>query len=73
MTPQVGPWSSYRRFLKPNRPAFLVCQDWLFELGLTDTPEGWRDYAAHLAGLVGEKVTPEQQEVAGCESGWAVG
>ena len=67
------PWSSYRRFLKANRPAFLVCQDWLSELDLTDTPEGWRDYAAHLAGLVDEKANPEQQELAGCESGWAVG
>jgi len=66
-------WSSYRRFPKPNRPAFLVCRDWLFELGLDDTPEGWNDYAAHLAGMVGEELTPEQQALAGCETGWAIG
>ena len=42
-------------------------------MDLTDTADGWRDYAAHLAGLVGEKMPPEQQELAGCDSGWAVG
>ena len=37
-------WSSYRRFLQAGRPPFLVCADWLEELGgLRDTPAGWRN------------------------------
>jgi putative transposase len=66
-------WSSYRRFLSKKRPTFLVCRDWLFELGLADTPEGWRDYELHLSGLMGDQAEQKQQGFDTCEAGWAFG
>lgn len=67
-------WSSYRRFVKDGRPAFLVCADWLRELGgLADTPEGWRSYQGYLDWLAADDAEQKRQAFAELSHGWAIG
>jgi len=64
-------WSSYRRFLGPDRPAFLICKEWLFQHGLADTSAGWEDYQRHLMQVAGQD--PESRTREPFASGWAIG
>jgi putative transposase len=67
-------WSSYRRFLQGGRPSFLVCADWLEELGgLHDTPAGWRNYQDYLAWLATDTDEQKRQSFASLTKGWAIG
>lgn len=67
-------WSSLRRFLQGERPAALVCAEWLHELGgLTDTPEGWRSYQSYLAWLAADDGEQKRQAFDELTRGWAVG
>ncbi len=67
-------WSSLRRFSQGERPAFLVCADWLRELGgLTDTPEGWRSYYSYLAWLAADEGEQKRQAFDTLSHGWALG
>jgi putative transposase len=59
---------SFGRFLQPDRPAFLDCDRWLLELGLTDTSEGWANYAEILRLRSLEPKTNER-----FSRGWAIG
>jgi REP element-mobilizing transposase RayT len=67
------PWCSFRRFLAPTRPAFLVCSDWMADLGLTDSPSGWKEYRAHLEHLAADPVARRTQGFDAFDSGWAIG
>ena len=67
-------WSSYRRFLQGERPPFLVCADWLEELGgLRDTPAGWRNYQDYLAWLATDTDEQKRQSFVSLTKGWAIG
>jgi REP element-mobilizing transposase RayT len=67
-------WSSYRRFLRADRPAFLACADWLRELGgLDDTPAGWVSYAGYLAWLATDEAEQKRQAFDQLTRGWALG
>lgn len=65
-------WSSYRRFVKGERPLCLVCDRWLDAVGgIADTPEGWRRYQEYLAWLVTDEDDKARQEE--LTRGWAIG
>ena len=67
-------WSSYRRFVRGERPPFLVCADWLNDLGgLSDTPEGWRRYRDYLVWLAPEQEEQRRQAFDELSKGWAFG
>jgi putative transposase len=67
------PWSSYRRFLAQSRPPFLVCKDWLAELGLTNSAIGWQTYHQHLQHLAGDSAEQRRQGFDTFDYGWAIG
>ena len=67
------PWSSYRRFLARSRPPFLVCKDWLAELGLDDSATGWLSYREHLQHLAGDLAEQRRQGFDTFDGGWAIG
>jgi putative transposase len=67
-------WSSLRRFVRGERPKFLVCSDWLAQLdGLQDTPAGWRSYQDYLAALAADEGEQNRQAFAKMGRGWAMG
>jgi hypothetical protein len=66
-------WSSLHHFLKGPRPPFLVCSDWLRELGLCDTPGGWNDYVKLLEKLAKDKMVQQSQGFDVMDYGWAIG
>jgi len=67
-------WCSYRRFVRGDRPPFLVCAEWLREIrALPDSGEGWKAYAAYLECL---SVDVDEQKFAAFDQmtkGWAIG
>jgi putative transposase len=67
-------WSSYRVFQSKSRPVFLICDDWLHELGgLTDTPAGWRSYQDYLIWLATDESEQKRQSFDKMCRGWAFG
>lgn len=67
-------WSSYWHFRRPDRPKFLVCDDWLAELdGLHDTPEGWRSYQDYLVMVSENDAEQKSQAFDRMCKGWAFG
>jgi putative transposase len=67
-------WSSYRRFVRGERPEFLVCDDWLNDLGgITDTAEGWRRYGDYLVWLATDQEEQKRQAFDQLSKGWAFG
>jgi len=67
-------WSSYRRFLKGEGPAFLTCAEWLEAIGgLTDTAEGWQRYHDYLVWLAGDVGAQKEQAFEAMSRGWAIG
>src|SRR4051812_20734411 len=66
-------WSSLHRFVRGRRFEGLTAEDWLEQLGLADTPEGWRTYIVQLAELAGNKDEQERQGFAELSHGWAIG
>lgn len=66
-------WSSLHYFIKGLRPPFLVCAEWLRELELDDTPEGWRDYLKYLEQLANDKKSQRVQGFESMHCGWAIG
>lgn len=69
-------WSSYRYFTREasDRPAFLLCQDWLREKGgLTDSPAGWAAYRDHLAWLMADEGRQKEAAFERMSQGWVHG
>ncbi|MBS0631305.1 MAG: transposase [Verrucomicrobia bacterium] len=67
-------WSSYRRFLKGDRPPSLVCDRWLADVDeLTDTPEGWQRYQTYLAWLAADEGEQKKLKFEELSHGWAIG
>ncbi|MBK8856276.1 MAG: transposase [Opitutaceae bacterium] len=67
-------WCSYRRFLRGERPEFLVCEEWLLNLGgLTDSREGWQRYQDYLGWLTADAEEQKRQAFDKMCSGWAIG
>jgi REP element-mobilizing transposase RayT len=67
-------WGSYRRFVRDDRPLFLVCENWLRELGgLQDNPDGWRQYQEHLNWLSADLDEQRRQAFDAMSQGWAIG
>jgi len=68
------PWSSFNRLQRPGRPTFLVCKDWLFEMGgLQDTAAGWTTYHQYLIGLAANEEEQRKQAFDTLCHGWANG
>lgn len=67
-------WSSLRRFMRRDRPAFLACADWLESLGgLADTDEGRRSYREYLVWLAADEGEQKLQAFDRMSRGWAMG
>ncbi len=66
-------WSSYRRFLRGDRPPFLECGPWLRELGLTDSAVGWKGYLEYLQWLAADNEEQRRQAFDSMSKGWAIG
>lgn len=70
-------WSSLRTFLKSKpeaRPKSLGRCAWLSELSQTgDSPEGWRQYAQHLAALSTRDDLQKEAEFDSMSQGWVLG
>jgi REP element-mobilizing transposase RayT len=66
-------WSSLHRFLTGPRPRFLKCEDWLLELGIEDTREGWEGYLKYLEHLANDKKAQQEQGFETMQCGWAIG
>ena len=66
-------WSSLHYFINGPRPSFLVCIDWLRELGLEDAPEGWRAYLKYLEKFANDKKGRIAQDFDAMNCGWAIG
>lgn len=67
-------WSSFRRFVKAERPAFLVCNDWLAAVGgIGDTAEGWQRYREYIAWLAADEGEQKRQGFETMSRGWAIG
>jgi REP element-mobilizing transposase RayT len=67
-------WCSFRRFVQKNRPAFLVCEEWLAELGrFSDSRAGWRSYRDYLSWLITDKPEQKNQAFEQMTRGWALG
>jgi hypothetical protein len=66
--------SSYRRFVKGERPEFMVCDDWLAAIGgIADTTEGWQRYHEYLAWLAADEGEQKRQGFETMSRGWAIG
>lgn len=66
-------WSSYRRFVRGDRPAFLEGARWLRELGFDDSPAGWKGYGDHLRWLAADTDEQRRQAFETLSKGWAIG
>lgn len=66
-------WSSYRRFLRGDRPSFLECAPWLRELGFTESAAGWKGYLEHLQWLAADNEEQRRQAFDRMSEGWAIG
>jgi len=66
-------WSSYRRFLRADRPLFLECAAWLRELGFEDSAAGWKGYSDHLQWLAADTDEQRKQAFEQLSKGWAIG
>lgn len=67
-------WSSYRRFVKGERPACLVCDRWLDAVGgIADVPAGWQRYQEYLAWLVADEEEQRKLKAEELTRGWAIG
>lgn len=64
-------WSSLSRFLRSERPQHLIAVDWLRDLRLFDSADGWRDYVALLVETSTPSDTKRDHEEL-C-TGWAIG
>jgi putative transposase len=59
--------------MKRPRLQFLICEEWLRELRLTDTAEGWEAYLRYLVDLAGNEKEQKRHDFQGLASGWAIG
>ncbi|MDI1249538.1 MAG: transposase [Lacunisphaera sp.] len=66
-------WSSLRVFLSAERPAQLVCADWLRQHGWTDSSAGLRAYVAYLIGLARDEAEQKRLGLQKLSAGWAIG
>jgi len=66
-------WSSLGRFARNATFPGLTAGDWLAFRGLAPTPAGWRDYAAHLAGLAEDQAEQKRLGFESLSHGWAIG
>ncbi|HZZ59153.1 MAG TPA: hypothetical protein VFE31_15085 [Opitutaceae bacterium] len=67
-------WSSFRYFTRtdPDQRPPVMSAEWIAIRGLTDTPEGWRKYGAHLDALRSDPPRLRQM-FATYGRGWAYG
>jgi len=66
-------WGSLSKLRQPSRPAWLVADVLLRQLGFRDSTAGWSEYATFLAELSGNTADQERMEFGGLSSGWAIG
>lgn len=66
-------WGSLSKVRQPSRPAWLVADVLLRQLGFRDSTAGWSGYATFLAELSGNTADQERMEFGGLSSGWAIG
>lgn len=66
-------WSSLRKFMQADRPAWMSCVDWLSQRGWTDSPEGLRSYLGYLTALAGDEAEQKRRGLEGLSMGWAIG
>ncbi|MEO7599040.1 MAG: transposase [Opitutus sp.] len=66
-------WSSLAHFLKPVRAPWLAARDWLAQLGLEDTRQGWSNYLRILAALASDRGAQKLQGFDELSHGWATG
>jgi putative transposase len=66
--------SSLSRFLRPNRPSWLIADTVLAQAGaLTDSPEGWKCYVEYLGILAEENAAGRDDRYGRLSRGWAIG
>ena len=66
-------WSSLPLFLQQGRPAALECAGWMRHHGWTDSPAGWRAYAAYLTDLATDEAEQKRLGLEKLSAGWAIG
>lgn len=66
-------WSSVRRFIRPERPLWMSCGDWLAQRGLEDSPSGWSRYVGYLTELAANEAKQKRRGLEGLSVGWAIG
>lgn len=66
-------WSSLKHFMSTERPAQLVCADWLRHHGWTDSPAGVRAYLAYLTDLAADEAEQKRLGLEKLSTGWAIG
>ncbi len=66
-------WSSLKHFISAERPAQLVCADWLRHYGWTDSPAGVRVYIGYLTNLAADEAEQKQLGLEKLSTGWAIG
>ncbi len=66
-------WSSLRQFLMKPRPTWLAAEEWLSQIGLEDTPTGWKHYHEQLVELATNPREQERQEFGKMTQGWSIG
>jgi REP element-mobilizing transposase RayT len=67
-------YSSLPRFLRSDRPAWLVADMVLAESGgLADSPEGWKCYVEYLGFLAEEDAARRNDRFGRLSRGWAIG
>lgn len=67
------PGGSLAQFIKRSRPAWLVAETILSQLGLNDSRTGWSRYLGYLADLSGDKAAQQQLGFSKLTRGWAIG
>ena len=66
-------WSSLPQFLKSNRPAGLVCGDWLAARGKSDNATDLEDYLQYLREIGSNEQEQKKAGLTKLSRGWALG
>lgn len=66
-------WSSLRWFVRGERPACLVAEDFLRQAGLEDTARGWAAYVSSLQELADDAAEQGRRGFSQLSRGWAIG
>jgi REP element-mobilizing transposase RayT len=66
-------WSSLRRLREKERPAGLVCADWLARHGWEDSRPGVDAYVGYLTELARDEAAQKRMGLERLSEGWAIG